>query len=190
MNIFNQQVAIFKKIAILIVPIVVLWGCESTPDKDADAGAADTVKVDSGAKPSGMDQDAGATARPMTEAKKHPLDDPSSMLADRTIYFDFDKNDIKDEFRDVIKAHADFLSSNPSANVSIEGHADERGTREYNIGLGDRRANAVRQLLVLQGASSGQVDTISYGEERPAALGHDESSWSQNRRAEIVYTSR
>ena len=74
--------------------------------------------------------------------------------------------------------------------MSIEGHADERGTREYNIGLGDRRANAVRQLLVLQGASSGQVDTISYGEERPAALGHDESSWSQNRRAEIVYTSR
>jgi peptidoglycan-associated lipoprotein len=108
MNIFNQQVAIFKKIAILIVPVVVLWGCESTPDEKADT-SADAVKVDSGATPSGMDQDAGATARPMTEAKKHPLDDPSSMLADRTIYFDFDKNDIKDEFRDVIKAHADFL---------------------------------------------------------------------------------
>lgn len=190
MNIFNQQKAILKKIVILIVPVVVLWGCESTPDEKPDT-SADTVKVESGdATPSGADQDAGATAKPMVEPKKHPLDDPNSMLADRTIYFDFDKNDIKGEFRDVIKAHADFLAGNPSAKVSIEGHADERGTREYNIGLGDRRSNAVRQLLVLQGASSSQVDTISYGEERPAALGHDESSWSQNRRAEIVYTSR
>jgi len=186
----NQRVAIIKKMAILIVPVFVLWGCESTPEEKPDTSATEVVKVDTSANASGMDKDSGMMAKPMVEPKKHPLDDPNSILAERTIYFDFDRNEVRDEFRDVIKAHADFLSSNPGARVTVEGHADERGTREYNIGLGDRRAGAVRQLLVLQGASSSQVETVSYGEERPAAMGHDEAAWDQNRRAEIVYSSQ
>jgi peptidoglycan-associated lipoprotein len=103
------------------------------------------------------------------------------------IYFDFDKADIKPEYRDIVQAHAAYLAQNSGTKVTLEGNTDERGTREYNMGLGERRANAVKSVLTLQGASAGQVDTVSYGEERPVAMGHDEQSWGQNRRVEIVY---
>ncbi len=116
-----------------------------------------------------------------------PLDDPSSLLSKRVIYFDFDRAEIKVEFRDIIRAHAEYLVSNPRTRIVLEGHTDERGTREYNMGLGERRSNAVRSMLTLQGVTPGQVETVSYGEERPVALGNDEESWRLNRRVEIVY---
>jgi peptidoglycan-associated lipoprotein len=116
-----------------------------------------------------------------------PLDDPSSLLSKRVIYFDFDRAEIKPEFRDIIRAHAEYLTNNSRTRIVLEGHTDERGTREYNMGLGERRANAVRSMLTLQGVSSNQIETVSYGEERPVALGHDEESWRLNRRVEIVY---
>ena len=119
-----------------------------------------------------------------------PLDDPSSPLSQRTIYFAFDSSQIEEAHRSIIEAHSQWLADHPGASVTLEGHADERGTREYNIALGDRRANAVRQLLALTGASGGQINTISYGEERPAVEGHDESAWRFNRRVEIVYRVR
>lgn len=191
-TIINTNVKTFiKRATILILPAVVLWGCESTPEQPmSDTGSSVTTTDTAGATSSAMDQDSGSTAKPMTSSTMNSLDDPNSLLSNRVVYFDFDRNDVKDEFRNVINAHAEYLANNPGAKVTIEGHADERGTREYNIGLGDRRANAVRQLMVLQGASSSQADSISYGEERPADLGHNESSWSKNRRAEIVYSSR
>ncbi len=111
----------------------------------------------------------------------------AGMLAKRTIYFDFDNSEIKGEATDIVAAHAKYLASNPTARIRLEGNTDERGSREYNIGLGERRAQAVRRALLLQGASDGQLSTVSYGEERPAAAGHDEASWSKNRRVEIVY---
>lgn len=120
----------------------------------------------------------------------HELDNPDSPLSKRTVYFDFDSSEIKAEDRETITAHADYLARNPAARVTLEGHADERGSREYNIALGERRAKAVQQLMTLQGASASQIDTISYGEEKPIALGHDESAWSANRRVEIIYISR
>jgi len=116
-----------------------------------------------------------------------PLNDPASPLANRTIYFEFDSSDIRPEYRDVITAHAEYMAANPNVTVTIEGHCDERGSREYNIALGERRANAVRDLMRLMGPSDLQLQTISYGEERPVAFGHDEASWSQNRRVELVY---
>ena len=116
-----------------------------------------------------------------------PLDDPASLLAKRGVYVDFDKSDIKGEFRDIIQAHAQYLANNANVSITLEGHADERGTREYNVALGERRANAVRDMLTLQGASSSQIRVVSYGEERPASLGHDEDSWALNRRAEFIY---
>ena len=132
-----------------------------------------------------------ATAVPEpTIAKIDPLEDPNNILSKKSIYFDFDQYSIKDDFRDMISAHAEFLAKNPSAKVTIEGNCDERGTREYNISLGDRRARAVEQMLVLLGASTSQISTISYGEERPSMIGHNENAWSRNRRADIVYTSR
>ena len=118
------------------------------------------------------------------------LHNPSSLLSRRTVYFEFDSAEIGGEAREIIEAHAGYLSVNPGATVTLEGHADERGTREYNLALGERRGESVRRLMTLLGASSPQLTVVSYGEERPAVDGHDESAWRFNRRVEIVYTSR
>ena len=109
------------------------------------------------------------------------------LLATRIVYFDFDSAVIKGEGVDVVAAHAKYLASHAEARVRLEGNTDERGSREYNIGLGDRRAQAVHRALLLQGVTEGQITTVSYGEERPADPGHDESAWAKNRRVEIVY---
>jgi peptidoglycan-associated lipoprotein len=109
------------------------------------------------------------------------------LLSQLVVYFDFDANEVRTEFNDMLAAHGQFLASHPDARVRLEGHADERGSREYNIGLGERRAQAVRRILMLQGAAAEQLSTVSYGEERPAATGHDEAAYELNRRVEIVY---
>lgn len=116
-----------------------------------------------------------------------PLDDPASPLANRVVYFDFDKSDIKPEFLDTLTAHAKYLVANPGQKIRIEGYTDERGTVEYNIALGDRRAQAVRRFMLFQGVSESQLSTVSYGEAHPADAGHDETAWAKNRRAVIVY---
>lgn len=103
------------------------------------------------------------------------------------VYFDLDKYDIRSDFAQMLDAYASFLRSNPSYKVTIEGHADERGTPEYNIALGERRANAVQMYLQGKGVSSDQFSIVSYGKEKPAVLGHDEAAWSKNRRAVLVY---
>ncbi|TCK08835.1 peptidoglycan-associated lipoprotein Pal [Marinobacterium mangrovicola] len=105
-------------------------------------------------------------------------------------YFDFDQSVVKQAGFADLEAHARYLANNPSASVRLEGHADERGTREYNIALGERRANAVERLLVVNGASSNQIETISYGEEKPAVMGSGDASWAQNRRVELKYVAR
>jgi len=107
-------------------------------------------------------------------------------LSAHSVYFDFDKSDIKPEGTGVIKNWAGYLTAHPTSKVRVEGNTDERGTREYNIGLGERRANAVVQALEAKGVSGTQLSVISYGKERPVALGHDEASWAQNRRADLV----
>lgn len=108
-------------------------------------------------------------------------------LAQRIIYFDFDNAEIRPEFRDIVAAHAANLARSPNMKVRLEGHADERGSREYNIGLGERRSQSVRRALMLQGVGDGQIVTVSYGEERPAQSGSDEAAWAKNRRVELVY---
>lgn len=114
---------------------------------------------------------------------------PGSLLSKRVVYFDFDQSRIKQEYRDIIAAHATYLGANGGARITLEGHADERGTREYNLGLGERRGNAVSDLVDAQGASASQLSVVSYGEERPANNCSAERCWGQNRRVEIVYTS-
>ncbi len=108
-------------------------------------------------------------------------------LETRVIYFDFDKSEIKPEYNDVITAHARALSAHPDLKIKLEGNTDERGTREYNIGLGERRAQAVRRALMLQGVADSQITTVSYGSERPAVEGDTEAAWSKNRRVDLVY---
>jgi peptidoglycan-associated lipoprotein len=115
------------------------------------------------------------------------LDNPDSILYTKVIYFDYDSSQVNMEYRDLLRAHADYLASNPSAALVIEGHADERGSREYNIALGERRAFAVKRYLEAEGIPSSQISVVSYGEERPADYGHSERAWSMNRRAVLVY---
>ena len=187
----------WTKTVLAILPALMLLGCGTSgevQDDAAGAGASTSKTTDSGssADTSGASTGGAATGEAMdakTEAgfQGDPLDDPNSLLAKRVVYFDYDKSEIKSDYRSTIQAHAEYLVGNPSVSLSLEGHGDERGTREYNIALGESRAQAVQRLLTLQGVSSSQIRTISYGEERPAALGHDDDAWSLNRRAELVY---
>ncbi|EIJ42821.1 peptidoglycan-associated lipoprotein [Beggiatoa alba B18LD] len=107
--------------------------------------------------------------------------------ADRIVFFDYDRSDIRPEGRNLLEEHARFLSANPTAAVRLEGHADERGSREYNLALGERRAESVKRMLTILGVSADRLTTLSYGEERPLDLGNNESSWQRNRRVELVY---
>jgi peptidoglycan-associated lipoprotein len=114
--------------------------------------------------------------------------DPAADELSRTIYFDFDSSDVRAEDAEIVSRHAVQLSNNSGMTVRLEGHADERGSREYNIGLGERRAQAVRRMLLIQGASAAQISTVSFGEERPAEFGSSEAAYAQNRRVVIQYT--
>ncbi|MEY8205674.1 MAG: peptidoglycan-associated lipoprotein Pal [Bermanella sp.] len=111
------------------------------------------------------------------------------LLDQTTIYFGYDRAEILPEFKDVLNAHAKFLVANPQSSIVFEGHCDERGTIEYNLALGERRANTVKSYLIVQGVNPGQLNSVSFGEERPALFGSDETTWSKNRRAEIRYSS-
>jgi peptidoglycan-associated lipoprotein len=124
---------------------------------------------------------------PQAAPQVSALDDPNSPLAQRVVYFDFDKSDIKPEYLDTLTAHAKYLVANPSQKIRIEGYTDERGTVEYNIALGDRRAQAVRRFMLFQGVNADQITTVSYGEAHPADGGHEETSWAKNRRSVVVY---
>ena len=175
---------VFSKLCAAVMPAMLLAACATTqePVEPVQETAPAQRTVQPPAPP--------AETMPAPAAQGFvgsPLDDPDSLLSKRVIYFDFDRAEIKPEDRRIIQAHAEYLVANGSARVILEGHTDERGSREYNMGLGERRANAVRSLLTLQGVSSGQVQTVSFGEERPVAMGQNEESWRLNRRVEIVY---
>lgn len=131
-------------------------------------------------------QTAPETTRPTRVPTPPPVVAPD-LRDTRILYFDFDRSIVRRGDRAVVAAHAEWLQDNPNVRVRLEGHADERGSREYNIGLGERRAQAVRQALMLQGVRGSQIETLSYGEERPAVRASGERSWQQNRRVQIVY---
>lgn len=180
------------KLLLTLLASLTISACDSLQIRDdsdaADSGsetAAPTTGADAAgeeASTKGMEQGSGF--------KGDPLDDPQSPLATRVIYFDFDKSDIKEQYKPVLEAHAGYISEHGGASVTLEGHTDERGTREYNLGLGERRAQSVQRFLRLLGVNENQLQTVSFGEERPAALGHFHSAWDQNRRVEIIYRAR
>ena len=151
--------------------------CSSTPEEGAGAGGAGA----GGALTSGMG---------------HGAYDESALYAGKPaqsssiVYFDYDSFSVGEKYRVMLREHAAFLAGNPKRMVTIEAHADERGSNEYNVALSEKRGNAVRDMLVLQGAGANQVSVVAYGEEKPAAEGHNESAYSQNRRGELVYGSR
>jgi len=115
------------------------------------------------------------------------LNQPGSLLAERSVYYDFDRYDIKEEYVPIIEAHANFLLAHPDIKIKVEGNCDDRGSREYNLALGQRRADSVKRAMTLLGVNENQIETVSFGDERQVAFGQDEASWSQNRRSDIIY---
>ncbi len=167
-----------NKLFAVSLAAAVMTGCSSTPT--TDAGAADNGVMDKAVVETSI-------AASSDSVSATDLDQMQAALIGKVVRFDFDRSEVKAEYYEVINAHADYLLANSAVKVTVSGHCDERGTREYNLALGERRANAVKNALVAKGVSAERIDVISYGEDSPVAMGHNEASWSQNRRAEFKY---
>jgi peptidoglycan-associated lipoprotein len=175
-------------IALLITGAALLAGCPKKPNtKDYPTAGSQVPDASTSSSGDSASTSTSPLAGDDANGSRGIPGEGTGALARKVIYFDFDKSEIKPEFNDIITAAARNLNSNPTMKVKLEGNTDNRGTREYNIGLGERRAQAVRRALLLQGVAESQVSTVSFGAERPAVEGDDEAAWSQNRRVEVVY---
>jgi len=174
---------------LIALSMVLFAGCTSAPSREGGAEVTERSTGAYGGEEGGMDGSGAMTSAASQGADWYgdPLEDPNSLLANKVIYFDFDQSTIGMEYRDIVRAHAEYLAINPQVSVRLEGHADERGTREYNLGLGETRANAVRSIMMAEGVSDSQIVVVSYGEERAAAYENNEEAWALNRRVELVY---
>ena len=170
---------------------VAFAGCSTTPTTEAPvddrsaaagAGAGSTGAQTGGAAGSGVTGSAVGTG-----AGANPLRDPNNILSKRSVYFDFDSFVVKEEYRPLVEAHARYLQQNRNARMTIQGNTDERGSREYNIALGQKRADSVKRMMTLLGAGEAQIETVSFGKEKPRNPGHDEAAWAENRRDDILY---
>jgi len=166
-------------IVMFLILTAVLAACSSKGGTQAGGAQVEDRGTGGGVETSGLAGSGGFGGA--------ALNDPNSPLARRVIYFDYDSSEILAEDQETVTAHATYLASNPGQMVTLEGHTDERGSREYNIALGERRAQSVQRVFELQGVSPDQITVVSYGEEKPAAEGHSETAWRLNRRVEIVY---
>ena len=176
----------YFSLLLVVFVFAIASGCSS--NKPKDDGMMEGDGIEDGA-PIDVSEEAGSSSGLDDEGAVilDPLDDPASDLFVRTIYFDYDSADIREDSLVTVREHGKYLSSNPERLVRLEGHADERGSREYNLALGESRAKSVRDILVLEGAQEAQIELVSFGEERPAVDGTDESALQLNRRVEIVY---
>jgi peptidoglycan-associated lipoprotein len=195
MSFFNK-----KSLFATILSVAMISGCSNTATKSGSETAAPpaqtpTATDNTAAKTTPAEDQAAITAKKLAEqqaqakaeAAKVKEKEQAALREVRTFYFDFDKSDLKPESRMPLLAHAAYLAANPTMKVTLQGYCDERGTREYNLALGERRAKAVERFLVINGVSRDQITVISYGEEKPVALGHNEAAWAKNRRVVIVY---
>jgi peptidoglycan-associated lipoprotein len=161
-----------------------LAGCQQNPPAEKAATVEErTVTPGTGAQGSGTTS-SGVTG---STTQGNPLKDPRSILSKRSVFFDFDSYTVKDDYKPLIDAHGKYLQSTRSAKMTIQGNCDERGSREYNIALGQRRADAVKRMMLLDGATDQQIETVSFGKEKPRNQGHDEGAWAENRRDDFVY---
>jgi peptidoglycan-associated lipoprotein len=177
-------------IATLTAAAALLAACETTPPAEqSPAGVEERGAGKPGAAQS-VEQKPIASVD-LTGARKDAasvLKDPNNILSKRSIYYELDKFDVKDEYRGLVEAHAKYLRENPGSKILIQGNTDERGSREYNVGLGQRRSDGVKKMLILLGAKENQIESVSLGEEKPQAEGHQEEAWSKNRRSDILYS--
>jgi peptidoglycan-associated lipoprotein len=165
----------FKALAIILFSTVLLGACSSP------------VKLDEGAKVEDKSDSRTVSTVDVGASQVDPLNDPKGVLAKRSVYFDLDSYVVKDEYKSVVDAHSKYLSKNKTRKIVIQGNTDERGGSEYNLALGQKRAEAVRKSMSLLGVSDAQMEAVSFGKEKPKAAGHDEAAWAENRRADIVY---
>lgn len=180
-----------KNLVMSIMLVSLLAACSSKPVKEEPAAPVEDKSPAAQAttsKPAPQVESKAETA-PVTQAATavNPLTDPNNILSKRNVFFDFDKDEVKAEYRSLVEAHAKYLVANPNARVTLQGNADDRGSREYNLALGQRRAAAVKKVMNVYGASDKQIETVSYGEEKPRCTEQNEACWSQNRRVDIVY---
>ncbi|MDC8445110.1 MAG: peptidoglycan-associated lipoprotein Pal [Nitrosomonas sp.] len=170
-----------KKIAgVLIISLLSACASQTTQPTEVDDYSTGSYN---GSGSSGADSSAYGSGG----SGFYPMNDPGSILSQRSVYFDYDSFSVKSEYREMVVAHAQFLRDNPNAQVILQGNTDDRGSREYNLALGQRRADSVKNIMTLSGARNAQIEAVSFGEEKPRAYGSGESVWSQNRRADIVY---
>ena len=165
--------------------VVSLWGCSSTPES-TEASAASPAEP---GKSSSSTQTGAATKGGARQGSAvPPVQAGGSQRPDlkRSVYYEYDKYDVKAEYRALLESHARWLKANPQARLTVEGNCDEHGSREYNLALGQRRAESVTKMLVLMGAKPEQIEAVSFGEEKPRAAGHDDKSWSENRRSDFA----
>ena len=177
------------KNTIRVVPMVtvalLLAACGSTPTTaPTPAPVSDTSQ-----KPTPPTASTGSPSTSAVSPARPMLIEPlaQGVLAGRSVYFDYDSNAVKDDAQSLVQAHAKFMMENTGSRIVLEGNTDERGSREYNLSLGQRRADAVKQVMSVVGVQAGRIETVSFGEEKPKSAGHDEAAWKQNRRADIVY---
>ena len=166
------------RLILALMIAITLAACQTTPDEPEPTPDPEPPKTD-------VDTSAAPDPRDYTDSRN--FDNPESLLSKRVIYFDFDKSNVRPEYRGIVSAHAAYTAANSSARVTLEGHADERGTREYNLALGERRAQSVADVFMALGVSAANIENVSYGEENPVADSHDDSAWRLNRRVEIRY---
>ena len=169
----------------LIIPAalaLLMAACSSTPDSTDQTGAPVETR---GGGPAVATVTTGGV-----EGGRLPavLTDPKSILSKRSVYFDYDSYEVKSEYKDLVTAHAKFLAENRQFKMLIQGNTDERGSREYNLALGQKRADAIRKMLSLLGVAEGQLESVSLGEEKPKNEGHNESAWAENRRGDMLYS--
>lgn len=180
----------FLKLLMVLFLSIGLFACGGSDEEEDEEefDGEDPELVDEEVTEEELDEDGNPIEDDEFAEDPELVAQPSGGLPQQmTIYFSYDRADIDGQYTSIVSAHAQYLASNPSIAIKLEGHADERGSREYNIALGERRANAVRNQLMFNGANQNQIRVVSFGEELPISLGHNESSWSQNRRVEFVY---
>lgn len=180
------------KLALAALAAAALAGCSSTPETVApveNRTSTTVVTPDAGTSTSGANPTAGASANTMPSAATagNPLRDPRSPLSRREIFYDYDSFTVRDEYKPLLEAHAAYLKQNRNARIKVEGNTDERGSREYNLALGQKRSESVKRVLTLLGVSDGQIDTVSFGEEKPKNPSSTEAAYSENRRCDLAY---
>ena len=165
-----------------------LAACQAAPTAEQSPADVEDAKKNAGVQSSGV-QDRSVAKVDLTGKNqgRSLLTDPNSILSKRSIYYDYDKFDVKDQYKELVEAHAKYLRDNPKTKMLIQGNTDERGSREYNVSLGQRRSDGVKRMMVLLGVREDQIESVSLGEEKPKSEGHDDSAWAQNRRSDILY---